>query len=415
MPVPHRLLVLSILALLLGTLLVAGCLTEQPAAETPAAVRMSDLTIYTEQVPPYNYLENGTTQGISVDLFELITEKMGERVLRDEVKVVPWSEGYTAALTGNRTLIFAIARIPEREHSFKWAGPIIPITPVLFALPERGIVIGSPEDLEGYRIGAVSENAEIQQLLSLGVNRSQLVLAPNASVLITMLQDGEIDLMAYSQAAGRFFARQVTGSYDTFRVVYVFQDVPLYYAFSRDVPDETVQSFQDALDTLKTAKEEHGYSEYERILYQHVGVSCQPPSLAPSDVTNLVNVTAAAIERDAPDTIRRINAGEAPYRDPEQPGLYVFVFDRNVTLVAQAVNPGQVGAHLHGKTDVTGTPFRDRIVSGALQNGSGWQEYVYMNPTDPGLYHKASYYRLVNGSDGTLYIVGSGMPKACEG
>ncbi|HOU81274.1 MAG TPA: hypothetical protein PLE57_08460, partial [Methanoregulaceae archaeon] len=71
MPVPHRLLVLSILALLLGTLLVAGCLTEQPAAETPAAVRMSDLTIYTEQVPPYNYLENGTTQGISVDLFEL--------------------------------------------------------------------------------------------------------------------------------------------------------------------------------------------------------------------------------------------------------------------------------------------------------------------------------------------------------
>jgi len=86
-----------------------------------------------------------------------------------------------------------------------------------------------------------------------------------------------------------------------------------------------------------------------------------------------------------------------------------------VTLVAQAVNPGQVGTNLHGKTDVTGTPFRDRIVTGALQNGSGWEEYVYMNPTDAGLYYKTSYYRIAEGSDGMTYIVGSGAPSACEG
>ncbi|HNQ26135.1 MAG TPA: transporter substrate-binding domain-containing protein [Methanoregulaceae archaeon] len=415
MPLPRRPLVLCLLALVIGTLLVSGCLTEPPAVKPPVTVNVTSLTLYTEDVPPYNYVENGTLQGISVDLLALITAGMGEDLSREQVKVVPWSEGYTAALTGNKTMIFAIARLPERETSFKWAGPITPLTPVLFALPERGIVIASPDDLEGYRIGAVAENAEIQQLLEIGVNQSRIVLTPNASVMVTMLQDGEIDLMAYSQAAGRYFTRQVTGSFDTFRIVYVFPDIPLYYAFSRDVPDETVQSFQKVLDALKTEKEAEGFSEYERILYRYTGVHCQPQPYPEAEVINLVNMTVTAMEKDAPGTIRRINAGEAPYRDPVTPTLYPFIFDRNVTLVAQAVNPGQVGTNLHGKTDVTGTPFRDRIVTGALQNGSGWEEYVYMNPTDAGLYYKTSYYRIAEGSDGMTYIVGSGAPSACEG
>lgn len=415
MPLPRRPVVLCLLVLVIGALLLSGCLTAPPAEKPPVTGSVSSLTLYTEDVPPYNYVENGTLQGISVDLLEAITGKMGETVSREQVKVLPWSEGYTAALAGNKTMIFAIARLPERETSFKWAGPIIPLTPVLFALPERGIVITSPDDLEGYRIGAVAENAEVQQLLAIGVNQSRIVLAPNASVMVTMLQDGEIDLMAYSQAAGRYVTRQVTGSFDTFRVVYVFPDIPLYYAFSRDVPDETVQAFQKVLDTLKTQKEAEGFSEYERILYRYVGASCQPPPYPKAEVMNLVNVTVAALEKDAPGTIRQINAGEVPYRDPAKPTLYPFVFDRNVTLVAQAVNPGQVGTNFHGKTDVTGTPFRDRIVTGALQNGSGWEEYVFMNPTDAGLYYKTSYYRVAKGSDGMVYIVGSGAPTPCEG
>jgi len=178
MPLPRRPLVLCLLALVIGTLLVSGCLTEPPAVKPPVTVNVTSLTLYTEDVPPYNYVENGTLQGISVDLLALITAGMGEDLSREQVKVVPWSEGYTAALTGNKTMIFAIARLPERETSFKWAGPITPLTPVLFALPERGIVIASPDDLEGYRIGAVAENAEIQQLLEIGVNQSRIVLPP---------------------------------------------------------------------------------------------------------------------------------------------------------------------------------------------------------------------------------------------
>ena len=50
---------------------------------------------------------------------------MGTPVSPAQVHLVPWNEGYQAALTGNNTVIFSTARLPERESSFKWAGPIV--------------------------------------------------------------------------------------------------------------------------------------------------------------------------------------------------------------------------------------------------------------------------------------------------
>jgi len=126
-----------------------------------------------------------------------------------------------------------------------------------------------------------------------------------------------------------------------------------------------------------------------------------------------VETTAAAIERNAPDTIRRINAGEAPYRDPENPGLYVFVYDTDATVVAHAANILVVGSRNRGETDVIGNRFHDEIIAGALKNGTGWVEYVYMHPVQPNLYYKTTYYQLTRGSDGKLYIVCSGTYKGC--
>ncbi|MDI6719859.1 MAG: transporter substrate-binding domain-containing protein [Methanomicrobiales archaeon] len=636
-------------AVLLGTLLLAaGCTSDLQTSMGPSLSAPLNLTYYTENNPPYNYEENGTLQGLTIDLFELITERMGQRVSREEVKLVPWTEGYQAALTGNNTMIFAIARLPERESSFKWAGPLYPDTTALFARPDSGIVVDSPEDLLGYRIGVIEDDAAVQQLLDLGVDASDLVTETNVSMLVRQLQDGELDLWAYSKTSGRFFTWQVTGNAYSFRIVYTFPDIPIYYGFSRDVPDSTVQAFQQALDDLKAEKDDAGIStyervlgrhvpavglgqleylteewapynfeengtatgiaveileavfkdigvnrsredvrivplaegfrevqnggsvlfsivrspdreplctwvgpftrgsfvvyapirrnitidspadlnqyrigvvedsientlltdrgvnasrivnapapedllrmleegeidlwatgdlagrhqmvktaedpnayevvfalstndfyfvfskdvpnttvtafdqallntrlqrdalgvsDYERILYRYLGVGCARQTFADADAMALVNRTAEDIERNAPETFRRINAGQAPYKDPEHPDLYVFVYDENVTMVANADNIRQVGVNYRGKTDVTGKPFRDEIVGGALADGTGWVEYVYSDPSQTGLYYKTTYCRRTAGSDGKTYIVAAGNFRSCE-
>ena len=124
-------------------------------------------------------------------------------------------------------------------------------------------------------------------------------------------------------------------------------------------------------------------------------------------VIDLVDLTCTAIENDAPGTFAAIDAGEAPYVDPANPALYAFVFDRNVVNVADP-DPAFQGRDMKGVPDAAGAMFRDAMVAGAFADGSGWVEYVKEKPGNEGLYRKASYYKLVSGSDGVQYVVGAG-------
>jgi polar amino acid transport system substrate-binding protein len=268
MPSKH-LLFLFCISLTLGALLVSGCLTESPAAQVPA---LTDLTYYTEQNPTFNYEENGTLQGFAVDILEAASEKAGQPVSRNQVDLVPWPVGYQAALTQNNTVLFTTARVPARERSFKWAGPVYFYTNVLFARYDRNITIAGLEDLKGYRIGVIADDVAVQQLRDLGISPAQLVQDTEASTLITKLDSGEIDLWAYSQISGRYFSWQVTGNAYSLRIVYTLPTVEGYYAFSQDVPDATVQTLQQGLDALKAEKDASGISTYDRILGQQVPI-----------------------------------------------------------------------------------------------------------------------------------------------
>jgi len=253
---------LVLITVMLGALFSAtGCLEESEAASADMnnTMMLADLTYYTEHLPPYNYIENGTLKGISVDLLEAVTEKMGKKVAREEINLVPWTEGYQAALTRNNTVLFFTARTPEREQLFKWVGPVYSDRYVLFAKRDRGITIESPEYLKEYRIGVIADDVATQQLLNIGVNQSQIIPESNVSANIAGLENGEIDLWACPEDAGRYFTGEVTGNYYSYTVVYQLENQDLYYAFSKDVPDSVIQSFQRALDAVKQEKDGRGH------------------------------------------------------------------------------------------------------------------------------------------------------------
>ncbi|MFA5269246.1 MAG: transporter substrate-binding domain-containing protein [Methanoregula sp.] len=257
-------------AILAGALVLAGgCVSEQPSQVVSAAPSAGDLTFYTEQFPPYNYQENGTLKGLSVELLEAVTEKTGIKVTPDKVHLVSWTEAYQTVIATNNTVLFSTGRLPERENSFKWAGPIHTYSTVLFARPDQKIVIAGPDDLKGYRIGVIMDAVGVKQLLGKGVNESQLVTGTNASVLIAKLAGGEIDLWAYPEPTGRYLTGQQTGNPGTFEIVYTLPHLELWYAFNKDVPDSTVHSFQQALDDIKTENDSSGNTTYERIVARY--------------------------------------------------------------------------------------------------------------------------------------------------
>lgn len=126
------------------------------------------------------------------------------------------------------------------------------------------------------------------------------------------------------------------------------------------------------------------------------------------EVVALVKQTRAAIEKNALQTFARINRAEDPYKNAENPSLYVFVFDTDLNVVAHAIKTEVIGKNVKGKPDVKGKMFRDEMVAKALQDGSGWVDYYFSNPKTKQLAHKNAYFELANGSDGKSYIVGSG-------
>jgi polar amino acid transport system substrate-binding protein len=124
-------------------------------------------------------------------------------------------------------------------------------------------------------------------------------------------------------------------------------------------------------------------------------------------VQDLVGLTCAAVRKDVKGAFAAIDAGEAPYKDPSNAQLYAFVYDTRVTLIStpDATTRGQ---NMSGRPDATGKYFRDEIVAGALEGGSGWVTYVYKQPEKTGLFQKATFYRLTSGSDGKQYVVCAG-------
>lgn len=378
------------------------------------SIGLAQLNYLTEEWAPFNYQENGNVTGISVELLESIFKNVGVNRSQPDIRVVPLSEGFQIAQNNTSTVLFSIVRTPEREPLYKWAGPFTRASFVLYAPVGSDITISSAEDLNQYRIGVVEASIENDLLTSQGVNESQIINGETPEDLLQMLDEGEIDLWATGDLAGRHQMLQSSEDPNAYEIVYTLGENDFYYIFSKDVPDTLVSAFEQAIETVKYQKDEQGVSDYERIIYRNLGVGCTQQTFSDNAVMELVNTTAAAIGTDASSTFRRINAGEAPYRDSEDPSLYTFVYDTNLTMVAHADNIQVVGENFKGKTDVTGKPFRDEILEGALKNGTGWVDYVYMNPAETNLYYKTTYYRSTQGSDGKSYIVCSGNYKDCQ-
>jgi polar amino acid transport system substrate-binding protein len=376
------------------------------------AVGLAQLRYLTEEWAPFNYLANGTANGIAVDILEVAFRNMGVNGSRADVRIVPLADGFRAAQNSS-TVLFSIVRTSEREPLYTWAGPFARGTFVLYGVTNRNITIASSADLLRYRIGTVESTVENSLLAARGVNESTVAHGRTPEELLQMLETGQIDLWATGDLAGRHQMLKTAANPNGYEVVSTLSENDFYFVFSRDVPDTLVNAFQHALSAVRNRKDAQGVSEYERIIYRNLGVGCARQSYSDEAVTALVNTTAQAIRTNASETFRRINAGEAPFRDAQNRALYVFVYDTNATMVAHADNIQMVGTNYRGKTDVTGRPFRDEIVAGAVTNGTGWEDYVYLHPTQPNLYYKTTYYELARGSDGASYVVCSGNFKRC--
>lgn len=230
-----------VLAFAGATLLLAGT----------ARATDTSLVLLTENFPPYNMAKNGKNfaqdeniHGIAVDIVREIFKRAD--ITYSLTLRFPWERIYKLALESPGYGVFVMARLPEREKLFKWVGPIGPDDWVLLAKADSTLKLDDLEHARGYKIGAYKGDAIAESLEKQGLNPVVVLRdQDNAQKLL----DGQIDLWATGDPAGRYLARQVgvTG----LRTVLRFNSAQLYLALNKDVPDEVVAKLQAALDELR--------------------------------------------------------------------------------------------------------------------------------------------------------------------
>ncbi|VVN77693.1 substrate-binding periplasmic protein [Pseudomonas fluorescens] len=211
----------------------------------------TDLVLLTENFPPYNMAKNGKNFAQDENINGIAVDIVREMFKRADITYsltlrFPWERIYKIALEKPGYGVFVMARLPDREKLFKWVGPIGPDDWIMLAKADSKITLDTLNDARKYKIGAYKGDAIAETLAKQGL-KPVVVLRDqdNAKKLV----NGQIDLWATGDPAGRYLARQdgVTG----LKTVLRFNSAELYLALNKNVPDDAVAKLQAALDQMR--------------------------------------------------------------------------------------------------------------------------------------------------------------------
>ncbi|USD66932.1 transporter substrate-binding domain-containing protein [Vibrio sp. SCSIO 43136] len=229
-----------------------------------------ELTFYTEEYPPYNYQENGELRGIAVELLIAANSNIGREIERENIKLRPWPRAYRAARSQLNAVLFSTARTEMREALFKWAGPIGQTRIVLLAKKSAGVRIEHPSHISRYSVGVIMDDVGEQLSLKAGVPASQIQRANNAKSLAKMLNLGRIDVWAYEEYVARWILRKIGLDSNDFEVVYVLNELEMFFAFHPETEQTIVDEMQRGISMTQKVDSKTGLSQYQEIINRYL-------------------------------------------------------------------------------------------------------------------------------------------------
>lgn len=217
-------------------------------------VHAETITAVTEEMPPFNYTENGVITGFST---EIVRAALKEAGLTADFKSYPWKRAYKMASSEPNTLIYSIGRNPEREDKFKWVGVIAPVNIYFYKLKSRtDIKIDSLEDAKRYAVGAVDGDYTTQFLDANGFEN--LDKTHSYSLNVRKLFNGRVDVILVDELSLSALVREEAKSGKPYAMsqlekAFFVEDLSsgMYMAFSLSTPDGIVEKCRKALKQIK--------------------------------------------------------------------------------------------------------------------------------------------------------------------
>jgi polar amino acid transport system substrate-binding protein len=134
----------------------------QAQAQSPVPA-MTQLTLVTEDYPPFNMQQSGSTDisGIATDKVRQLMQRAGEKYT---LRLLPWSRAYQMGQRDPDTCVFSTTRTAEREALFKWVGPLVKNNWTIFARADDTRHPKTLEELRTYTLGGYRNDAVAEYL-----------------------------------------------------------------------------------------------------------------------------------------------------------------------------------------------------------------------------------------------------------
>ncbi len=219
------------------------------------------INIVTSDFPPFNYVANGIDSGFCTEIVQAILKDLK---IQTTIKTHPWARSYQIALKQKNTLIYTIARTPERENLFHWVAIIITGKTFLFSLSDSRIQLDSLSQANQYNVGAVLNGIRSKYLHVNGIESLDLVEDSNTNAL--KLLKKRIDLWAEDELSAVYVLKRM--GYNSKIILKKSFELDLkldgYLAFSLDSDPKMIEQFRNSLQKLKNN------GEYDKIKNKYI-------------------------------------------------------------------------------------------------------------------------------------------------
>ena len=212
------------------------------------AVFAEGITMQAIVYPPLVYEEHGNVYGVAPEVVRAIQAELGDT---NPLVVMPWLRGYEQTQTNKRHALFAIVRIPEREKLFKWVGPVFSEGDYFFQKRGAGLHIQTLDDARNVGRIAVRLDGYTHQALE-AEGFDNLDVGPSYESSYKKLVQERVNLVLMGERTYYYMVNKSgLDPADFERTDFKFAESSAWLAFSKDIPDETIDLWQKALDKLK--------------------------------------------------------------------------------------------------------------------------------------------------------------------
>jgi len=214
----------------------------------PLRLLGAPLTIYTELFPPDQYLaSDGRLTGYVVEVVQEIQARTGNQ---DPIQVVPWVKAYREIQERPNTVLFSMARIPERVPLFHWVGPVKEARSELYVIAGSKVSrLSLPQAKALRRIGVYRDDARDQHLTRMGFANLDRSIDPE--VILKKLLLGRVDAMACAPDIMPDLLKALGRDSSAIRPVCSFLKTPIYIAISKGTSPEVVKAWGQALEGMR--------------------------------------------------------------------------------------------------------------------------------------------------------------------